>query len=77
MDKDATEHAGQALARLAAEVGAVLHGKGMLLATAESCTGGGAAQAVTEIAGSSGWFSAASSPTRTKRRANYWACRPS
>jgi nicotinamide-nucleotide amidase len=56
MDKDATEHAGQALERLAAEVGAVLHGKGMLLATAESCTGGGAAQAVTEIAGSSGWF---------------------
>ncbi|MDF3035939.1 MAG: CinA family protein [Paucimonas sp.] len=30
--------------------------KGMLLATAESCTGGGVAQAITEIAGSSDWF---------------------
>jgi nicotinamide-nucleotide amidase len=49
LDKDA-------LARLAAEVGRVLHSKGLLLATAESCTGGGAAQAVTDIAGSSGWF---------------------
>jgi nicotinamide-nucleotide amidase len=28
----------------------------MLLATAESCTGGGVAQAVTSIAGSSAWF---------------------
>jgi nicotinamide-nucleotide amidase len=27
-----------------------------MLATAESCTGGGVAQAVTEIAGSSAWF---------------------
>ena len=28
----------------------------MMLATAESCTGGGVAQAVTEVAGSSAWF---------------------
>ena len=62
MDNTATEQASQApdgpdgLERLAAEVGAALHGRGLLLATAESCTGGGAAQAVTEIAGSSGWF---------------------
>ena len=28
----------------------------MMLATAESCTGGGVAQAVTELAGSSAWF---------------------
>jgi nicotinamide-nucleotide amidase len=28
----------------------------MMLATAESCTGGGVASAVTEIAGSSAWF---------------------
>ena len=53
MDKQATE---RALDRLAREVGAVLNSKGLLLATAESCTGGGAAQAVTEIGGSSGWF---------------------
>jgi nicotinamide-nucleotide amidase len=42
--------------RLAAQVGAVLQSHGMMLATAESCTGGGVACAVTEIAGSSAWF---------------------
>jgi nicotinamide-nucleotide amidase len=41
---------------LAAQAGAALQEKGWLLATAESCTGGGIAQAVTEIAGSSAWF---------------------
>ncbi len=41
---------------LAAEVGAALQQRGWMLALAESCTGGGAAQAVTEVAGSSGWF---------------------
>lgn len=41
---------------LAAKVGAALQAKGLLLATAESCTGGGAAQAITEIAGSTAWF---------------------
>ena len=41
---------------LAAQVGRRLQEKGLLLATAESCTGGGIAQAVTEIAGSSEWF---------------------
>ncbi|PHV04236.1 damage-inducible protein CinA [Janthinobacterium sp. BJB412] len=41
---------------LAAQVGRALHQRGLLLATAESCTGGGVACAVTEIAGSTGWF---------------------
>lgn len=41
---------------LAARVGRALQQKGWLLATAESCTGGGVAQAITEIAGSSEWF---------------------
>ena len=41
---------------LAAQVGEMLKSRGLLLATAESCTGGGVAQAVTEIAGSSEWF---------------------
>ncbi len=41
---------------LATRVGRALQEKGLLLATAESCTGGGAAQAITEIAGSSEWF---------------------
>lgn len=41
---------------LAAQVGARLGELGLMLATAESCTGGGIAAAVTAIAGSSGWF---------------------
>ena len=41
---------------LAAQTGRALATRQLLLATAESCTGGGVAAAVTEIAGSSGWF---------------------
>ena len=41
---------------LAAQVGGLLKAHGLMLATAESCTGGGVAHAVTEIAGSSAWF---------------------
>jgi nicotinamide-nucleotide amidase len=41
---------------LAAQVGKALQQKGLILATAESCTGGGVAQAITEIAGSTAWF---------------------
>ncbi len=41
---------------LAAQVGGALKAHGMMLATAESCTGGGVAQAITEVAGSSAWF---------------------
>jgi nicotinamide-nucleotide amidase len=41
---------------LAAQVGGALKSHGMMLATAESCTGGGIAQAVTSVAGSSAWF---------------------
>ena len=41
---------------LAAETGRALQSRGLLLAVAESCTGGGIAHAVTEIAGSSSWF---------------------
>jgi nicotinamide-nucleotide amidase len=44
------------LTTLATLVGARLRAKAMMLATAESCTGGWAAQVVTAIAGSSGWF---------------------
>ena len=43
-------------ADLAAEAGRVLQAKGMLLAVAESCTGGGVAHAITDVAGSSSWF---------------------
>jgi nicotinamide-nucleotide amidase len=41
---------------LATRVGRALQEKGLLLATAESCTGGGVSQAITEIAGSTAWF---------------------
>jgi nicotinamide-nucleotide amidase len=41
---------------LATQVGIALKSHGLMLATAESCTGGGVAQAVTDIAGSSAWF---------------------
>lgn len=41
---------------LATRVGEKLKAQGVLLATAESCTGGWVAQAVTAIAGSSDWF---------------------
>ncbi|TAK67245.1 MAG: nicotinamide-nucleotide amidase [Betaproteobacteria bacterium] len=44
------------LTTLATLVGAKLRAKGLMLATAESCTGGWVAQAVTAIAGSSEWF---------------------
>ncbi len=48
MDKQITE--------FAEKLGHALKQKGFMLATAESCTGGGIAQAITEIAGSSTWF---------------------
>ena len=41
---------------LAAQVGTLLKSHGLMLATAESCTGGGVAHAITEVAGSSAWF---------------------
>ena len=44
------------LTTLATLVGARLKSKGLLLSTAESCTGGWVAEAVTAIAGSSEWF---------------------
>ncbi len=41
---------------LATRVGQALQAKGLVLATAESCTGGGVSQAITEVAGSTAWF---------------------
>ena len=41
---------------LAVRVGLALHASTLLLCTAESCTGGGVAQAVTGVEGASGWF---------------------
>ena len=44
------------LTALAREVGARLHARQRVLATAESCTGGWIAKLCTDIAGSSEWF---------------------
>ncbi len=44
------------LRELAEQVGELLKQKRWLLATAESVTGGGIAQAITDVAGSSEWF---------------------
>jgi nicotinamide-nucleotide amidase len=41
---------------LAIQIGSALKSHGLMLATAESCTGGAVASAVTDIAGSSEWF---------------------
>lgn len=41
---------------LAVALGAALRDRGWIAATAESCTGGLVAGAITDIAGSSGWF---------------------
>ena len=40
----------------AAELGRLLEARGWRVATAESCTGGLIAGAITDVAGSSGWF---------------------
>ncbi|MDJ0862668.1 MAG: nicotinamide-nucleotide amidase [Gammaproteobacteria bacterium] len=42
--------------RLSARVGKLLKERGLMLATAESCTGGWVAQVVTSVSGSSDWF---------------------
>ena len=44
------------LKELSRKTGELLQEKGEILVTAESCTGGGVACAVTDIAGSSAWF---------------------
>jgi nicotinamide-nucleotide amidase len=45
-----------ALHALAEQVGAALQARHLMLATAESCTGGWIAKTVTDVAGSSDWF---------------------
>jgi nicotinamide-nucleotide amidase len=53
----ATSHQSRiTLYRLAEAVGSALKKRGLMLATAESCTGGWIAEAVTMVPGSSEWF---------------------
>ena len=42
--------------QLSSQLGAALLSKSAIVTTAESCTGGGVAQAITDIVGSSKWF---------------------
>ncbi len=44
------------LVNLATELGIALKSRGLVLALAESCTGGWTAQCITTVAGSSAWF---------------------
>ena len=46
------------ISQLSAELGQHLHALNAQVTTAESCTGGGIAEAITRIAGSSAWFEA-------------------
>jgi len=46
----------QRIVELAEAVGVAMRTRSLMLATAESCTAGGVAYAVTQVAGSSGWF---------------------
>lgn len=46
------------ITRLAGQLGEALSSRRAQVATAESCTGGGIAEAITRIAGSSQWFEA-------------------
>lgn len=50
------DHANVALFTLATKLGNTLKSHGLMLALAESCTGGMVSQAITSIAGSSTWF---------------------
>ncbi len=45
-----------AVTTLAARVGQAARRRGVMIATAESCTGGAVAEAITRISGSSAWF---------------------
>src|SRR5690606_4614948 len=46
----------EALEALAARLGRALEARGWRMASAESCTGGWIAKAMTDVAGSSAWF---------------------
>lgn len=47
------------ISMLAERLGSALKGRGLMIATAESCTGGGIAEAITRVPGSSAWFDCA------------------
>jgi nicotinamide-nucleotide amidase len=50
------QHANLTLSTVATQLGLTLKAHGLMLAMAESCTGGLVAEAITSIAGSSAWF---------------------
>ena len=50
------QHATLTISNAAIQLGQALKARGLMLAMAESCTGGMVAEAITSIAGSSAWF---------------------
>lgn len=50
------QHSNLSISDTAAQLGQALRARGFMLAMAESCTGGMAAEAITSISGSSVWF---------------------
>lgn len=50
------DQAATSIFNLAQQLGEKLAARGLTIVTAESCTGGGIASAITDIAGSSAWF---------------------
>lgn len=55
-DLDDPSHPAHAILDRAAQLGRELRARGLLLVTAESCTAGGIAYAVTSVPGSSAWY---------------------
>ena len=56
MTNDSIDDSGDDMIDLATRAGQALRARALLLCTAESCTGGGVAHAITGVDGSSGWF---------------------
>jgi hypothetical protein len=64
------------LDQLAIQAGAALSESSLMLATAESCTGGLVAAAITDVSGSSGWFERGFVTYSNEAKTTMVGCRP-